>query len=389
MSNSNTVIRSYQYKLYPRKAQKVVLDQVLRAGRFLYNHALAYKIKRYRESRKSVSFNETCTLWKDWRNEDPENNELRLLGANPGQQVLRRLDKTYAAFFRRVQSGKGGGFPRFKGRNHFSSLDFVYGLSAHLVVEERRTLISIQNIGNLKIKLHRPLPEDGTIKMVNIKKKASGWYVSFAVELPATKFKPNGQPLVGIDMGISRLLTLSNGDVLDNPRWLKGNLDRLRVAQRKLARRVKGSHCRRKARHQVALLHEHVANTRRDFWHKATFELVNHYGGIAIEKLDLRFMMRGNLSAAAHDAGLGMFTELLHSKAESAGCVVVEVNPRNTSQACSGCGCIVKKDLSVRWHSCPHCGLELDRDENAARNIYHLAFKSAGIPPSGVNVERS
>jgi putative transposase len=133
-----------------------------------------------------------------------------------------------------------------------------------------------------------------------------------------------------------------------------------------------------------ALLHEHVTNTRHDFWHKATTWLVNTYGSIGIEELKLGFMLKNkHLSQSAHDARLGLFTEFLHSKAESAGCMVMVVNPKNTSQACSGCGVIVPEALSVRVHHCPHCNLVLDRDENAARNIYFLAFKSAWTVPSG------
>lgn len=133
-------------------------------------------------------------------------------------------------------------------------------------------------------------------------------------------------------------------------------------------------------------MHEHVANTRRDFWHKLTTQLVTTYGAIALEDLNLSFMLRnGHLSLSAHDAGLGMFYTLLDSKAENAGCTVIRVDPAYTSQVCSGCGCIVEKDLSVRVHQCPHCGLRIDRDLNAARNIFALAFQSAWIEPSGVN----
>jgi putative transposase len=368
------VIRTYQYRLYPRKHEKIALEAVFQSARFLYNHTLAYRRKCWSESRQHVSYKELSGMWRDWRNEQPDDNPLRVLNMTAGQQVLRRLEKTYNAFFR------GGGFPRFKGRDRFNSVDYTYGDGCKVTGNR----LYIQNVGDLKIKLHRPLPENGTIKMVNIKRKASGWYVNLQIELPNRRVLHNGQSLVGIDMGLSRLLTLSDGTWVDNPRWLKTSLAKLRVAQRTLARRKMGSKRRRKARHQVALLHEHVANTRRDFWHKVTTYLVNTYGGIGIEDLKLGFMLKNkHLSQSAHDAGLGLFTQLLHSKAESAGCVVLVVNPKNTSQACSGCGVTVPKALSVRVHHCPHCNLVLDRDENAARNIFHLAFKSAWTVPSG------
>jgi putative transposase len=184
------------------------------------------------------------------------------------------------------------------------------------------------------------------------------------------------------------LLTHSDGTEIDNPRWLRSSLRQLRKAQRKLSRRPKGSRRRGKARQQVALLHEPVANTRQDFWHKTTRTLVNAYGAIALEDLSLNFMLQnGHLSLSAHDAGLGRFDALLDSKAGNAGCRIVRVDPAYTSQVCSGCGALVEKALSVRVHGCPHCGLTIDRDVNAARNIYFLAFECARIGRSGVNVD--
>ncbi len=155
-----------------------------------------------------------------------------------------------------------------------------------------------------------------------------------------------------------------------------------------MARAKKGSKNRKDERFILAKLHEHIARIRRDFWHKVTFALVHTYGLIALEELNLAFMTRNaHLSLSAHDAGLGMFKTLLLSKVADAGSAVLFVNSRNTSQACSGCGEIVEKNLSVRVHSCPYCGLVLDRDLNAAINILHLALnKSAWIGPSGVNV---
>ena len=175
------MIRTYQYRLYPSKAQKEVMVAVLRSARFLYNHALAYRRKRWQESRQSVPYKELSGMWRDWRNEQPDDNPLRLLNMSAGQQVLRRLEKTYNAFFR------GGGFPRFKGRDRFNSVDYVYGDGCKLIDNR----LYIQNVGNLKVKLHRPLPENGVIKTVNLKRKASGWYVCFAVDLPDTHFLPN------------------------------------------------------------------------------------------------------------------------------------------------------------------------------------------------------
>ncbi len=162
--------------------------------------------------------------------------------------------------------------------------------------------------------------------------------------------------------------------MIDSPQWLKASLKKLRVLHRSIARKKKGSNRRRKAVHQLAKELEHIANQRRDWWHKVVHQLVNTYGLIAIENLSLQFMVRnGNLSRAAHDVALGIFYELLDDKAIEARVEVVKVNPKNTSQRCHGCGAMVKKDLRVRTHQCDECGFTADRDVNAARNILDLA----------------
>ena len=305
------------------------------------------------------------------------------------QQLLRRLDKAFSAFFRRLKAGEKPGFPRFKGRNRFHSLEYRYGDGCKLRFSNR-VMLYVQNVGEVKVKYHRPLPEDAVIKHVVIKYSVGNWYVCLQVELPDSLPDEHQGPPVGIDMGLHSLLALSDGNVISNPRWLRTSLAKLRVVQRRMSRRKKGSHRRRKAVFQVAKRYEHIANQRHDFWHKITRQLVNTYSMIALENLTLKFMLANhNLSLSAHDAGLGEFQSLLAYKAESAGTQVVTVNPAYTSQTCSDCGVIVPKDLSVRVHHCPDCGFTLDRDVNAARNILFLAVNSARTGHSGANVSKA
>ncbi len=179
-------------------------------------------------------------------------------------------------------------------------------------------------------------------------------------------------------MGLLQLLSLSDGTLIDNPRWSRQNLEELRRAQRRLSRAQKGSQNRQGKRLIVARLHEHICNIRRDFWHKLTYWLTATYGLIALERLELSFMTHNlHLSLSAHDASLGAFQTLLCYKAVDAGSHVPFVNATYTSQACSRCGALLPKDLSVRWHACPHCHLELDRDVSAAKNILNRALQSA------------
>lgn len=192
----------------------------------------------------------------------------------------------------------------------------------------------------------------------------------------------NDKPAVGIDMGLAHALTLSGGTAFDSPKYLQAALAKLRRLNRKAARQKRGSNRRRKTYRQIARLQEHIANQRRDWWHKVTRQLVDSYGTIVLEDLNLTFMLKnGNLSRSAHDVGLGIFRELLGYKAIEAGVEVITVNPAHTSQACSGCGCITPKSLGVRTHACTDCGLILDRDVNAALNIL-----SAGTRRSDANV---
>ncbi len=377
--------RTFEYRLYPRPAERHALEAMLAQGREVYNAALAQCKSAYEATGKHQTAISQWSYFREWRKQPGI-----LLNASSLQHILRRLDTSYRAFFRRITAGATPGHPRFKGETRFNSLDYTYSDGVKLVYDEAfdRMVLYVQNVGTIKLKLHRSLPDGSQIKHVILKRKASGWSVCLMLDardpLPC---KPNGLPAVGGDMGLMRLLTLSDGTLIDNPRWLRFALDELRLAQRRLARRVTGSHRRQQARWLVAKLHEHVARIRRDFWHKLTYWLVHTYGLIALEALNLNFMLRNNrLSLSAHDAGLGIFQHLLTYKAASAGSHVSLVDPAYTSQACSGCGALVEKELSVRVHVCPACFLELDRDVNAARNILSLALKSARIEPSGVNV---
>lgn len=370
--------RTYKYRLYPNCAQAKALDFLLWQGRNLYNAALEQRIKTYQETGKGISYPAQWAHFRGQRNTNPET--LGTLNATSVQQMLRRLDKSFAAFFRRLKAGEKPGFPRFKGRNRFHSLEYRYGDGCKLRMDGKgRALFYVQNVGEIKVKYHRPIPDLSEIKHVILKRSLDEWYVCLSLEIPDPEPVIHDGPAVGVDVGLKSLLALSDGTTVDNPRWMRGSLRKLRVAQRRLSRRKKGSHRRRKAAGQVARLHERITNQRRDFWHKTTRRLVDTYGLIAVEGLTLNFLMQNrHLSLSAHDAGLGEFRQLLDYKAENAGSQVVIVNPRNTSQVCSGCGEVVPKELKIRIHACPACGLVEDRDVNAARNILRLALIPLG-----------
>ena len=373
------MIRTYKYRLRPNRSQTSSLDSLFSQARNLYNAALEQRVTTYEETGEGIRYPDQWAHFCDQRNNHPE--QYGMLNATSLQQMLRRLDKAFAAFFRRVKAGETPGFPRFKGDHRFKSVEYRYGDGCKLREKDKgEKRFYLQNVGEIKLIYHRPIPEGAVIKHVVVKRIADRWYVFLMLVLPEREEEPipkGGQ--IGIDMGLRSLVATSEGEMIDNPRWLRASLARLRVAQRRVSRRKKGSKRWRKAVRQVVRLHEKIANQRNDHWHKLTRELAENHSLIAIEDLELKFINRNrHLSLSSHDAGLGMFSEMLAYKVEETGCQLVEVNPAYTSQKCSRCGEIVEKRLSVRVHDCPECGLVLDRDVNAARNVLRSAFKSLG-----------
>jgi putative transposase len=379
------MFRTYKYLLRPNDEQAQALDFLLWQSRLIYNAALEQRISIYRETGKGIGYNAQWAHFRDVRNGDLET--FGKLNASSLQHLLRRLDKAFQAFFRRVKAGETPGFPRFKARNRFKSIEYTYGDGCKLRQNEQgHRSFYIQNVGEVRMCFHRPLPEGATLKRVVIKRVNDRWYVCLRLETPGRKDQRSqtGRQ-VGVDVGLKSLLSLSNGELIENPRWMKNKLAKLRRAQRHASRHKKGSQRQRKTYDYIAHLHEQIANQRRDWLHKIANRLVTDFDLIAIEDLTLAFMNRnGHLSLASHDAGLGELRQLPRAaakplspyKAEEAGCQLVAVNPANTSQMCSRCGRIVSKDLNVRVHKCPTCALILDRDVNAARNILFLALKN-------------
>ena len=205
------------------------------------------------------------------------------------------------------------------------------------------------------------------------RRQAGVWYACFSVEVDPAVL-PSSDKAVGVDLGLEFFATTSDGEFFPSAKYLRKSERKLKQLQRMVSRRQKGSHRRKKAVRQLAKAHAHVANQRRDMAHKIARSLVNRYGRIAVEDLNVKGMLKNHhLAKSISDAGWGLFVRILKAKAAEAGRQVVEVDPRNTSQICSGCGCIVEKPLSQRWHKCPHCGTSLHRDVNAAINILHRA----------------
>lgn len=298
--------------------------------------------------------------------------EFALIGSQVLQDALRRVDLAFKAFHRRCKLGQKPGYPRFKSRRRYNSLTFRAGSGWKL--EGRR--LTMQGIGTANLFLSRPI--EGTVKTVTLRRDACGdWWVSFACDGVAENLLPVVGREVGIDLGLRSFLTTSEGEAVANPRPLIASDAKVRRTSRAISRQKKGGSNRAKRLKILARQHRRVQRIRRDFHHKTALGLVRRYDVICIEDLNVVGLASGMLARSVHDAGWSGFTDALRCKAESAGRLVIAVNPRGTSQVCSGCGVEVRKTLKDRTHECPVCGLVLDRDHNAALNILALGLGEA------------
>ena len=394
--NPRLCCKAYKFRLYPTKKQVGKLEWTLRRCKELYNAALQERREAYRLCGVSVSYRmqaDQLPAIKQLREEYQD------IHSQVQQDVLRRLDKAMQAFFRRVMNGDKPGYPRFKSGDRYDS--FTYPQGGYELIGNR---LHLSKIGAIKIKVHREIT--GKIKTCTIKRDGAHWYAILTSEYefdPSITFHASEEE-IGIDLGVNSFAVLSDGTAIENPRFYRKTEEQIKAAHRKVARRKLHSHRRQHAKRELSRLYRKVRHRRRDFLHQEARKLVNRYGVLVFEELKVVTMTKapapkqdektglylpngaaakGGLNKSILDAGWGEFVMLCSRKAEEAGGTVVRVPPKNTSQQCSGCRKMVPKDLSVRWHSCPHCGAELDRDHNAARNILrcYQDNKGAGSVP--------
>jgi len=353
-------MRNFKYRIYPNKTVKKALGDIFFGHHCLYNKALEQRINAYKNYGLSLTaFDQSKSLNQVRKTKYPQVN------CTSFQQTMRRLDLAFKAFFRRVKAGQKPGFPRFKPTSRFNNIVFRNGDGARIANGK----LILTKLLPIRIKWHRELPENSTIKQIRIITKNGKWYVCLSVDADFSVDRERTGSVIGIDLGISHLATTSDGTFYDSPKYYINSQKKLRVLQRSVSRKKKGSNSRRNAVKALAKFHEHISEQRNDFLHKLTSNLVKKHDAIVLEDLKLAFMNRNkHLAKSSLDVAMGSFVEKLTYKAESAGVPVIKVNPKYTSQACSRCGRIVKKSLSVRTHKCD-CGLILDRDVNAARNI--------------------
>ncbi|MBC6435649.1 IS200/IS605 family element transposase accessory protein TnpB, partial [Nostoc sp. HG1] len=284
------------------------------------------------------------------------------------QEVPKKVELAFDRWLKGDTNGKKSGKPRFKGKGQYKTFTYSQFKSDHFV----NNRITLSKIGDIKVIIHRPIPDGFDIKTVSVTKKADGYYVTLSLDdktVPTIKPDFNLDNIVGIDVGLIDFYVASDDTRIAAPKYLRKAERKLKSAQRRVSRRKKGSNRRKKAIQKLGKQHKKVADTRKDFHFKTAKSLLGKYDVVAVEKLNIKGLAKTRLTKSINDAGWGQFVIILSNKAENAGLKVIPVNPNGTSQECSNCGHKVKKLLSQRMHNCPNCKVSLCRDLNASLNI--------------------
>jgi putative transposase len=360
-----TVRKTYKYKLTPTPAQERALTTVVQRCRLLYNAAIEQRKTWWQRGQgKRATYYQQKAELPDRKAAFPDYAEVH---SQVLQDVLLRVERAFQAFFHRVQAGEKPGYPRFQGRNRFHSFTYPQ-IGEHGGARLDNGYLVLAKIGRIEVRWSRPL--EGIPKTVTVSREADGWYACFScAAVPVQSLLLTGSE-TGIDVGLKVFLVTADGEAVGHPRHYHKGEKRLAKAQRRVNRRTKGSNRRKKAVVLLARAHQHVRRQRADHHHKTALILLREYDTIYLEELRVANLVRNHcLAKSISDAGWAAFRTILAYKAACAGKRVVLVEPAYTSQDCSGCGVRVPKSLSVRTHVCPSCGLVLDRDQNAARNI--------------------
>ncbi len=356
---------TYRFRLYPTKEQEQTLLFTLDKCRFVYNKLLEELNKQEKINRNELQHS---ILKIKQENKGVSNIYSKVL-----QYENYRLFSNLRALSRLKKKGKKVGRLRFKGKEWFKT--FTYNQSGFKLIntEKRYQILHLSKIGDILIRGHRNIKEK--IKQITIKKEASGkWFASITAENNDKIVKTQNNKKIGIDLGIINYVYDSNGNHFDNPKSLNKSLEKLTKAQKKLAKKKKGSDNRIKQKIKLAIIHERITNQRNDFMHKLSRYYINNYILIAIENLNIKGLI--NLSYNAKnimDASWSRFIQMLEYKAERAGVQIAKIEPRGTTQTCSNCGTEVHKELWNRIHKCS-CGLEINRDYNSAKEILNRAL---------------
>jgi putative transposase len=378
---------TYSYRIYPDAAQEARMLAWMESCRKVYNYALRER-KDWIASRKcpinacsihSEYIIPVDTPYPDYYKQQnaltpikKDNPELKDVQSQVLQDALKRLDKAFKFMMER-----GFGFPRFKKVGQYRSFVFPQFKSNPLTGFQ----IKLPKIGAMPINLHRPVPDGFVVKQVRVVSKASGWYAQLILQcdLSVPDIIPDGNS-IGIDVGLSKFLAVSNGQLVERPKFFNSMHSKLRWLQRKLKNKTKGSANYRKAQHKIRRLHERIYDTRKQFHINTAHALCDGVGMVFAEDLNLKMTSRGMLAKHCLDAAWGSFLEILSWVCWKRGVYFAKVNPNGTSQTCPQCGTHTgKKKLSERVHVCHECGYTTDRDVAAAMVVEQRGLAAAGL----------
>ena len=404
------MIRAYKFLMRPTMGQQAALGEMLRDHCSLYNGALQERRDAYRHaSRTSIAYRQQSAQLREIRAFDPERQGRWSFSSQ--QATLRRLDKAFAAFFRRVKSGETPGYPRFRGVNWFDTVDFPKdgdGCRWNSTPHDPVTRVRFQGVGHIKVNQHRPVV--GTVRTVSVKREGRRWYVVLTVEQSQPDPLPPTGSVVGIDMGVANFLADSGGEFVPGPRHGQHAAAKLEAAQQALSRFPRVRRDKRTANHQRAVdkvsgLHRKVRLQRLDHAHKTALDLVRKHDVIAHEDLKIRNMVKApvpkpdphrpggflpngaaakaGLNRSISDAGWGVFLTILHAKAESAGREVIAVDPCNTSRTCPECGHVSAENRPTqeKFH-CVSCGHSAHADTVGALNVLRAGLVRRDAQPA-------
>lgn len=378
--------RSYVFRLHPTARQHVALAACLDTHRELYNAALQERRDGWSHSKTRIRYGDQSAQLSEIRSVRPD---VAVWSFSSQQATLRRLNKSFDGFFRRVKAGQKAGYPRFKGKARFGSVEWPKdGDGARWLPDARR--VYLQGIGQVKVHMHRQVA--GQVKTIHVKRQGRRWMLVLSCDDVPTNPLPATGCQGGIDVGIASFATTSDGEHIDNPRCARRSAGKLAVAQQRLQQARRGGRNRQARRETVAARHRKIANQRKDFHHKHARGLVDVYDVLVVEDLAIANMVRrakpvpdpeiagqylpnggrakSGLNRSISDAGWGSFLAILRAKAEDAGRVWIEVDPRHTSDGCENCGHAARGNrVSQAEFVCQRCGHRAQADEHAARNI--------------------
>ncbi|AFZ22863.1 transposase, IS605 OrfB family, central region [Cylindrospermum stagnale PCC 7417] len=380
---------SYQYKIKPTKEQAEKINKTLEKLRCQYNYLLAQRFDWYEMNRSPI---DRCPLichlpelteQPNYYNQKASLVQLKLdrpwykdIHSQVLQEVPKKVELAFDRWLKGDVNGKKSGRPRFKGKGQYKTFTYTQFKRHHFVNNK----ITLSKIGDVKVIVHRPIPVGEAcpkglgfeIKTVSVTKKADGYYITLSLDdksVPIVKPDFNPDNIVGIDLGLIDFYVASDDSRIKAPKYLRKAERLLKSLQRLVSRRKKGSNRRKKALKKLGKQHKKVADTRKDFHFKTAKLLLDKYDVIAVEKLNIKGLVKTKLAKSINDAGWSRFLTILSNKAANAGLKVIAVNPNGTSLECSNCGSKVIKPLSQRMHNCPVCHTSLCRDLNAAINI--------------------